>query len=96
MLGGQNLFAFYNDQMSKLPNDLMTAYDGQLNTAFLSAAKLYATGEGWLYGAVVKDLCTKQIVGYAFSDRIDTCLLYTSRYSNRHRYRTELVQQLGE
>ena len=45
VLGGQNLFAFYNDQMSKLPNDLMTAYDGQLNTAFLSAAKLYATGE---------------------------------------------------
>ena len=32
------------------------------------------TGEGWLYCAVVKDLCTKQIVGYAFSDRIDTNL----------------------
>ena len=31
-------------------------------------------GEGWLYCAVVKDLCTKQIVGYAFSDRIDTNL----------------------
>ena len=29
---------------------------------------------GWLYCAVVKDLCTKQIVGYAFSDRIDTNL----------------------
>ena len=32
------------------------------------------TGEGWLYLAVVKDLCTKMVVGYAFSDRIDTNL----------------------
>lgn len=32
------------------------------------------TDEGWLYLAIVKDLCTKQIVGYAFSDRIDTNL----------------------
>lgn len=32
------------------------------------------TGEGWLYLAVVKDLCTKMIVGYAFSERIDTSL----------------------
>ncbi|MCI9364449.1 MAG: IS3 family transposase [Oscillospiraceae bacterium] len=32
------------------------------------------TDEGWLYCAIVKDLCTKQIVGYAFSDRIDTYL----------------------
>ena len=30
------------------------------------------TGEGWLYLAIVKDLCTRKIVGYAFSDRIDT------------------------
>lgn len=45
VLGGQNLFAFYNEQMAKIPGDLMTAYDGQLNTAFLAATKLYATGE---------------------------------------------------
>lgn len=32
------------------------------------------TDEGWLYCAIIKDLCTKQIVGYAFSDRIDTNL----------------------
>lgn len=29
------------------------------------------TDEGWLYTAIVKDLCTKDVVGYAFSDRID-------------------------
>lgn len=32
------------------------------------------TGEGSLYLAIVKDLCTRKIVGYAFSDRIDTRL----------------------
>lgn len=32
------------------------------------------TDEGWLYLAVVKDLCTKQVVGYAFSRYIDTNL----------------------
>ena len=41
---GQNPFMFYNDQMSKLPNDLMTAYDGTINNAFLSATKAFATG----------------------------------------------------
>ena len=45
VLGGQNPFAFYNDQMAKLPADLMTAYDGTLNNAFLAATKLYASGE---------------------------------------------------
>ena len=29
------------------------------------------TDEGQLYTAVVKDLCLKKIVGYAFSSRID-------------------------
>jgi putative transposase len=33
-----------------------------------------ATGEGWLYLAVIKDLCTRKIFGYAFSNRIDTDL----------------------
>ncbi len=45
VLNGQNLFAFYNDQMAKLPADLMTAYDGTLNNAFLAVVKAYATGE---------------------------------------------------
>jgi multiple sugar transport system substrate-binding protein len=44
VLGGQNLFAFFNGQMSKIPSDHMTAYDGQINTAFLSATKAYANG----------------------------------------------------
>lgn len=34
------------------------------------------TGEGWLYLVVVKDLCTKKVVGYSFSNRIDAELVY--------------------
>ena len=33
------------------------------------------TGEGWLYLAVVKDLYTKKVVGYSFSNRIDAELV---------------------
>ena len=36
------------------------------------------TDEGWLYAAIVKDLCLKKIVGYAFSSRIDTNLTVTA------------------
>ena len=32
------------------------------------------TDEGWLYAAIVKDLCLKKIVGYSFSSLIDTNL----------------------
>jgi transposase InsO family protein len=32
------------------------------------------TGQGWLYLAIVKDLYLKKVVGYAFSERIDTKL----------------------
>ena len=44
------------------------------DTAWVGDITYIPTGEGWLYCAVVKDLCTKQIVGYSFSDRIDTNL----------------------
>ena len=32
------------------------------------------TDEGWLYTFIVKDLCMKKIVGYAFSGRLDASL----------------------
>jgi len=31
---------------------------------------LHWTDEGWLYTAIVKDLCTKDVVGYAIGDRM--------------------------
>jgi putative transposase len=33
------------------------------------------TDEGWLYTAIVKDLCTKEVVGFSMSDRIDRHLV---------------------
>ena len=44
------------------------------NEAWVGDITYIPTGEGWLYLAMVKDLCLKKVVGYAFSDRIDTQL----------------------
>ena len=46
----------------------------QPNQAWVGGITYIPTGKGWLYLAAVKDLCTKQVVGYAFSCRIDTQL----------------------
>lgn len=44
------------------------------NKAWVGDITYLPTAEGWLYLAIVKDLCLKKVVGYAFSDRIDTKL----------------------
>ena len=44
------------------------------NAAWVGDITYISTGEGWLYLAIVKDLCTRKIVGYATSSRIDTRL----------------------
>jgi hypothetical protein len=54
VLGGQNLFQFYNEQMGKIPSNLMTPYDMSLDNAFLSATKAYA------YGTLSKDRAVQQ------------------------------------
>lgn len=46
----------------------------QPNEAWVGDITYIPTDEGWLYCAIVKDLCLKKVVGYAFSDRIDTSL----------------------
>ena len=57
------------------PNLLMRDFKAQKpNTVWVGDITYIPTGEGWLYLAVVKDLCLKKVVGYAFSDRIDTRL----------------------
>jgi len=47
----------------------------QPNQAWVGDITYIPTGEGWLYLAIVKDLCLKKVVGYAFSDRIDAILI---------------------
>lgn len=44
------------------------------NTVWVGDITYIPTGQGWLYLAIVKDLCLKKVVGYAFSSRIDTKL----------------------
>ena len=57
------------------PNLLKRQFSfAQPNQAWVGDITYIPTGEGWLYLAAVKDLCTKKIVGYAFSSRIDTQL----------------------
>ena len=57
------------------PNLLMRHFHAaQPDKVWVGDITYIPTEEGWLYLAVVKDLCTRQIVGYAFSDGINTCL----------------------
>ena len=44
------------------------------NTKWVGDITYIPTDEGWLYTAIVKDLCSKKVVGYAFSSRIDSAL----------------------
>lgn len=44
------------------------------NAVWVSDITYIKTFEGWLYPAIAKGLCTKQVVGYSISDRIDTKL----------------------
>ena len=44
------------------------------NTVWVGDITYIPTDEGWLYAAIVKDLCTKKIVGYATSCHLDASL----------------------
>ena len=41
------------------------------DTVWVGDITYIRTDEGWLYLAIVKDLCSKKIVGYSFSDHIN-------------------------
>jgi transposase InsO family protein len=58
------------------PNLLGRKYRAKmLNEAWVSDITYIPTGQGWSYLAIVKDLFTKKVVGWAFSSRIDTGLV---------------------
>ncbi|MDL2319299.1 IS3 family transposase, partial [Eubacteriales bacterium OttesenSCG-928-A19] len=50
-------------------------YTATLDTVWVSDITYIRTGQGWMRLAIVKDLCTKKVVGYALSSRIDTDLV---------------------
>ena len=57
------------------PNLLRRNFKADLpNRMWVGDITYVPTDEGWLYTAIVKDLCTKKVVSYAFSNRIDTNL----------------------
>ena len=58
------------------PNLLMRDFDIDApNTAWVTDITYIATLEGWLYLAVILDLFSRRVVGYAMSDRIDRALV---------------------
>lgn len=64
-----------NHNHSVAPNLLKRKFSFEKpNQAWVGDITYIPTGEGWLYLAIVKDLCTRKIVGYAFSNRIDSKL----------------------
>jgi putative transposase len=50
------------------------------NTVWVSDITYIPTGEGWLYLAGHKDLCTGEVVGYAMSNRINRALVSQSLF----------------
>lgn len=60
-----------NHNMPVAPNLLKQDFYTELpNTVWVGDITYNWTAEGWLYTAIVKDLCTKDIIGYAMGDRI--------------------------
>ncbi len=58
------------------PNILMRDFDVDTpNTAWVTDITYIATLEGWLYLAVILDLFSRRVVGFAMSERIDRALV---------------------
>ncbi len=58
------------------PNLLMRDFDVDApNTAWVTDITYLATLEGWLYLAVILDLFSRRVVGFAMSERIDRALV---------------------
>jgi transposase InsO family protein len=58
------------------PNILMRDFEVEApNTAWVTDITYLATLDGWLYLAVILDLFSRRVVGYAMSERIDRALV---------------------
>lgn len=64
-----------NHQQPVAPNVLARNFQAkELNQAWVGDITYLATAEGWLYLAVLLDLCSKTVVGWAMSKQPDTSL----------------------
>lgn len=59
------------------------------DTVWVGDITYIPTDEGWLYCAIVKDLCTRKIVGYATSQRINTALTLEALHMAARRQRPQ-------
>jgi putative transposase len=59
------------------------------NQAWVGDITYIPNDKGWLYLAMVKDLCTRKIIGYAFSEHIDTKLTLEALNMAVHRERPQ-------
>lgn len=60
-----------NHSLPVAPNLLEQDFNIQYpNTVWVGDITYNWTEEGWLYTAIVKDLCTKDVIGYAMGDRM--------------------------
>lgn len=59
------------------------------NSVWVTDISYISTKEGWLYLATVKDICTKEIVGWATADNMKTSLCITALKNAIKRYKPE-------
>jgi transposase InsO family protein len=79
-----------NHQNPISPNLLKRDFNfSRPNKAWVSDITYIPTGEGWLYLAVIKDLCHKKVVGYAMGDRIDSRLVLNALHMAVRRQKPE-------
>jgi len=76
----QRRFAITTDSAHTLPlaENIVArefAVGGPVNTVWVSDTTFIPTGEGWLYLAVILDLASRLVVGWATSARNDTALV---------------------
>jgi Transposase and inactivated derivatives len=65
-----------NHGLPVAPNLLLRNFaQKSCNRVWVSDITYISTGEGWLYLAGIKDLCSKKIMGFSLSPRMDTALV---------------------
>ncbi len=64
-----------NHKKSPFPNLLQQEFECFIpNTVWLADITYYATEEGWLYVAAIKDMATREIVGWAMDKHMKASL----------------------
>ena len=77
-----------NHALPVAPNLLSQKFtQNACNRVWVSDITYIPTREGWLYLAGIKDLCSKEIVGFSLSSRMDTDLVINALRNAFHTHR---------